>query len=118
MKNKGFTLIELIGTVVILSLLLIIIVPAIGDKLKKGREAAEQQTKNNIILGAKNYVSDHPDTSCVDLETLQQQGYLDYKIKSPTDETKEITDVKIRVQTSTTSTGKIKRTYFYEDGKC
>ncbi len=118
MRNKGFTLIELIGTIVILSLLLIIIIPAVGNKLKKGTEDAEEQTKKSIILAAKNYESDHPEADCVDLFTLQQQGYIDYKIKSPKDETKELTDIKIIIDKTTMSSGKIKKKFIYDEGSC
>ena len=85
MKNKGFTLIELIGTIVIIALIALIIIPAIGRTLKTGIEKSEKQIENNIILAAKNYFSDNPKATCGELKTLQEEGYIDYKIKSPID---------------------------------
>ena len=46
MKNKGFTLIEVLGVIVILSLLLILIVPGIINRLSsKQEQTIETQTK-------------------------------------------------------------------------
>ncbi len=116
MKKNGFTLIELIGTMVILSLILLIITPAITNSLKKGINNADDQVKESIIAAARNYVSDHKNTTCVNLSTLQNDGYLDENIKSPKDET-PIVNKKIVVTKYNTS-GKTKYTYSYEDGSC
>ena len=59
MKNKGFTLIELIGTIVILSLLLLIISPLVTRSIKEGTEKADNQAKTSIELAAKNWASDN-----------------------------------------------------------
>ena len=112
MKNKGFTLIELIGTIVIISLIALIIIPAISNTLKEGIKDAEEQTEKSIVLAAKNYFSDNPKETCVELKTLQEQGYIDYKIKSPIDNT-EITYKKVTI---TKTNGK--KEYEYRDGTC
>ena len=59
MKNKGFTLIELIGTIVILSLLLLIISPLVTRSIRNGVKNADEQAKTNIEMAAKNWASDN-----------------------------------------------------------
>ena len=89
MKNKAFTLIELLGVIVILSLLLLIIVPSVTSSIKKGQKEADEDTKNSIVLAAKNWLSDNKATVknttsyTVNVSTLQNGGYLDKNIKLP-----------------------------------
>lgn len=98
MKNKGFTLIELVGTLVILSLMLLIITPAISNSLKKGVQDADKQTQGSIIMAAKNYFSDNKDKAkdkaCVNLSDLQSEGYID-DVVNPSDGT-HITGVVVK----------------------
>lgn len=94
MKNKGFTLIELVGTIVIISLILLIVTPAISNSLKKGVSNADKQMEESIIMAAKNYFSDNKNRSCVKLSTLQEEGYADINIKKPSDG-EIITNVKV-----------------------
>ncbi len=94
MKNKGFTLIELVGTLVILSLMLLIITPAISNSLKKGVQDADKQTQGSIIMAAKNYFSDNKDKDCVNLSDLQSEGYID-DVVNPSDGT-HITGVVVK----------------------
>ena len=94
MKNKGFTLIELVGTLVILSLMLLIITPAISNSLKKGVQDADKQTQGSIIMAAKTYFSDNKDKDCVHLSDLQSEGYID-DVVNPSDGT-HITGVVVK----------------------
>ena len=79
MKNKGFTLIELIGTIVILSLIVLVIVPPISSSIKNGAEKADEQTKQSIIMAAKSWVSDNKPaaTCCIKVSELESSGYID-----------------------------------------
>ena len=96
MKNKGFTLIELVGTLVILSLMLLIITPAISNSLKKGVQDADKQTQESIIIAAKNYFSDNKDKDkdFDNLSDLQSEGYID-DVVNPSDGT-HITGVVVK----------------------
>ena len=89
MKNRGFTLIELIGVIVILSLLTLIIVPNVVSNLREGISESKEYQNDSIILGAKNWASDHKDELPeagedplqVQLSRLQDEGYSSSDIK-------------------------------------
>lgn len=93
--NKGFTLIELIGTIVILSLVVLIAVPVISKSLNKGVKDADEQFKKNVELAAENWSSDNKDqlpknegeNKKVQTSTLKLEGYLDGNIVKPSDNT-------------------------------
>ena len=92
-KKKGFTLIELIGTLLLISLLVLIIAPGITKTVKRGEVAAVNQLRENVVLAAKNWATNNRsklplnpgDSSGVTLLTLQDEGYLDKNIKNPSD---------------------------------
>ena len=48
MNKKGFTLIELVGTILILSLVVLIAIPAISRSLNNGVNNVDEQLKRNI----------------------------------------------------------------------
>lgn len=85
MKKNGFTLIELIGTIVILSVILMLIVPEVTKRVKDASKDADEKTIENIELAAKNYASDNKDKTCVEISTLKSEGYLDDDAKIPKD---------------------------------
>lgn len=59
LNNKGFTLIEVLAVIVILSILMAIMVPSVGNIMKKNKEDNYQNLKDSIISAAKIYVSDN-----------------------------------------------------------
>ena len=59
LNNKGFTLIEVLAVIVILSILMAIMVPSVGNIMKKNREDNYQNLKDSIISAAKIYISDN-----------------------------------------------------------
>ena len=85
LNKKGFTLIELIGTIVIISLILLIIVPNITNMTKKAKDNSNKQFIENVILAAKNWGADNKDKlpknqgsfKDVLVTLLQDEGYLD-----------------------------------------
>lgn len=95
MKKNGFTLIELIGVIVLISAIALILVPAVSTSLKKGADRADKIAKENIEMAAKNWSLDNKDklkTTCyVSVQTLKTDGYLDNDdIKLPSDSTKNL----------------------------
>ncbi len=111
MKNQGFTLIELIGTIVILSLLLLILIPNVSNSLKEESEKADQQTIDSIIMAAKNWSSEHKGNSSVSINSLMSDGYLEKGFKLPS----TTTDINLAcvIITEKNPTG-VKKAYSFE----
>ncbi|MEI3508395.1 MAG: prepilin-type N-terminal cleavage/methylation domain-containing protein [Bacilli bacterium] len=91
MRQKGFTLIELVGVIVLVSLMVLIIIPTVEKAVKKGEENADKQLKDNMILAAKSWAVDNkgkmPQEPGVKiniwLSDLQKDGYIERDIKLP-----------------------------------
>lgn len=126
MKNKGFTLIELIGTLVILSLLLIIIAPLVTRSLRNGIKKADEQAKTNIELAAKNWASDNKgllpkiqnNSYNIKVSEMINQGYLDDEIKLPGNDTNPDTVCVKITKTNETNSVKDKYEYNYSNSEC
>ena len=91
MKNNGFTLVELLGVVIILSMLGIVIVPSINNVISDSKRKLYDTQINNIKVGASNYVNEHifeldfenNDSIGITLGFLKQMGYVDDNISDP-----------------------------------
>ena len=101
MNKKGFTLIEVILVIAIISILAIILIPNVFVLINKNRERSFNNLKNNIINSTKIYISDnrynldikcyregYPDTiTYVSLKELVDAGDLTSPVINPiTDE--------------------------------
>lgn len=96
MKNKGFTLVELLAVIVLLSLLVMIAVPAITGILKESKEDLYNTQLKQIEAAAKNWASDEEgmarlpktDGSCghINIRDLKDGEYIDANLKNPQDE--------------------------------
>lgn len=90
-KKKAFTLVELMGVLVIIGVLSAILIPVISNKLKENKEKAYQIQLQNIILSAKNFASDNmfllPQTDGdkinITLGQLKKSGYTEQNIINP-----------------------------------
>ncbi|MDD2391440.1 MAG: type II secretion system protein [Bacilli bacterium] len=84
MKNKGFTLAELVGVVVILTLVMLIVFPAVTKVLKQNKNEISDSTLIFYKTQAENYISDNGidfktvngSIYCIKLKTLVDYGYL------------------------------------------
>ena len=96
-KNKGFTLIEVLAVLVILSLLITFSVVSVS-KIKKKQEVANRiNVIRSILTAARAYESDNPDTidsTGVDVSTLLSGGYVDFDTQKYSDFTTTTTTVK------------------------
>ena len=59
LNNRGFTLVEVLAVIVILSILMAIMVPNVGKILEKNKENNYVDLEKSIISAAKIYVSDN-----------------------------------------------------------
>ena len=85
-NRKGYTLIEVIMVIAIISLLALILIPSSLLVIDKAKENSCEKLKGNIISAAKMYVNDskyemnfncsNGVTKTVTLQTLNNKGYL------------------------------------------
>ena len=91
MNEKGFTLIEMLAVVTIITILGVIVIPLVGDIIKDNkRELYDVQIKN-IKEATSSYVNENfmkidiPNNSSVGihLSFLRNNGYIDKNISDP-----------------------------------
>lgn len=85
MKQKGFTLIELIAVIVILGLIALVVFPAINSVINDSRESAYQSQIRIIEKAAKEYylenykdLPEQTNNACtaISVETLIEKGFI------------------------------------------
>lgn len=87
MKEKGFTLVELLGVIVILGLLTIVTVPPLLNQIKKSKDKLSSATIKILSAATEQHIDEHPSSYpiktgnvyCITLKTLTDYGHL----KSP-----------------------------------
>ena len=90
MKNKGFTLVELLGVIVILVVIFLLVFPAANNIINSGKETVYQTQINKILNAAydytlknTNYLPDRGKINYVTLGELKYQGLIDLNIQNP-----------------------------------
>ena len=84
-NHKGFTLTELLATLVILGVIVAIAVPSYNNLSKKFRNNYYEKLDETILTSAKTYFKDHAEerpvnlleSKVIDLQTLQTNNYLE-----------------------------------------
>lgn len=66
-NNKGFTLVELLATIVILSILMAIMIPSVNYLIEKSKKDNYDNLKSSIIVAAKVYMSENRYNITLDL---------------------------------------------------
>jgi len=119
MNKKGFTLIELMGVIILLGILSLIATVSISNTLKeKKHESCEMQLKN-IISGAELWVSKNPfdapkgdEEVVLSLKDLKDGGLVDKDITNPITSELFSDDIKITIT-------RVDNSYKYEiDEEC
>lgn len=81
-NNKGFTLVELLGVIVILVAILLIAIPTVTSSIERSKEKQLESKKDLILSGAELYISDIKTAmnSCrITLATLKSLDYVTSK---------------------------------------
>lgn len=115
MKNKGFTLAELLGVIVILALITMITMPTITESLQNYKEKMCNTQLEEIVAAAKTWGADNllklpsseDQTKTVTLKTLSEYGYIDEEIQNP------VTQKNFDPETTTVTITKQGKKYIY-----
>ena len=94
MKKKGFTLVELLAVIVILSLVLVIAVPSVNKYIKQSKEKAYNTQISTIIEAAQAYASANSGllprkeefVVKITLGQLKSSGLIKEEVKNPNDD--------------------------------
>jgi len=84
MNKNGFTLVELLAVLVILSIITLLVYPIFTSVIKDSKKEIEKTNVNEILNSAYNWSLDNSsllpvqvdDDITVNIETLKKQGYL------------------------------------------
>ena len=89
-NKKGFTLVELLGAIVILVLLSLIAIPVVTNAVKKNNEKLYNIQIKNVKISAKVWADDNSNKLpqignylTITLKDLQKLGYVDKTLKNP-----------------------------------
>lgn len=120
MKEKGFTLVELLAVIVILAVILTVAVPNMFKIINKSKDDSYNNQVLMIINAAKNYVVNESkvvtteEPLCIDVRLqLVGENYLDEMPKDPRDETVDM-DGSVTVTVDAND----KYDYEYKDTAC
>lgn len=93
--NKGFTLVELLAVLFMLSVITVLTVPNIVETSKKSRENEIKEFEKTMENAAEIYVETHQNSSevinlkqngtsfCISTETLKENGLVNENLKDP-----------------------------------
>ena len=95
MNNKGFTLIEVLAVLVLVSVVTIVVIQNISSSMSLGRNEAYRLMKNNIISAGYHYIDEctqgtiqcnfsFEKNNTFKARVLEESGYFD-NLKSPID---------------------------------
>lgn len=102
MNKKGFTLVELIGVIILLSAVALISVPIINSTIRNTKEKAYKGQINSIIKSAKRYVTEIGPKSETEFDItisdlITNKLLEDDAVKDPRDNSNMLNTVSIHV---------------------
>ncbi len=91
MKNKGFTLMEILAVIVVLALVSAIVIPSIDRYIKGSADSAYEVQIKLMVSAVKNWEVDYPEnlpringqSYIVSLEELKNGGYIKRELINP-----------------------------------
>ena len=110
MKNKGFTLVEILGVMTLLGIIFALIYPNVMHMMDQAKQNEYEDYQDNIFLAAEAYVNANSELSSrlvaegnqviITYSDLLQNGYLSTKIVEP-DSGKTVADLPTKTVTIT-----------------
>lgn len=108
MNHKGFTLIELTGVIILLSLISLLVIPSIDGAIKVFKQQAYNSQIQNIALATKDWTVDNlglndykvNDTITITLGQLKVGGYIDENLANPKTQLAFADDMQINITRS------------------
>jgi len=88
MKNKGFTLAEILGVIVIIGLLVTLVMPTITNRIRANSSKAEKASNQIIFDAALQYINENKQDfssgkkHCISISTLIDEGKLASPVKN------------------------------------
>lgn len=89
-KYKGFTLIEMLGVIIIISVLLVILVPTVVRHLKASKDSVYDSLINKVLSSSVDWALENTEllpkegeSINITLGTLQSGGYISTDLKNP-----------------------------------
>ena len=90
MKNKGFTLVELLAVIVIITVMLILIAPTVGNIINRSKDTTYQaqivkilDSAYDLTLMNPDYLPSNTEVSYITLSELKIEGLIESDIKDP-----------------------------------
>ena len=93
MKNKGFTLTEMLGVMTLLVVIFAVIYPNVMNMMEEGKESEYEEYLNNVYLATEAYANAYTsvsstlnlpgDSATVTFSDLLTSGYLSTKLVDP-----------------------------------
>ncbi len=112
MKNKGFTLVELVAVVAILGLIALVVYPAVGSVIRNAREETYKDQVDVVITAAKEWsvdnatkLSDDGSVYSLPVSQLIDEGYItNDEVKDPRNSSENLNgNVEIKYNSETKS---------------
>lgn len=98
MNNKGFTLVEVLSIVILLSLLMLLVVPNLMEQKDKKEKEISEAEKQVLFTDAGNYVRDNSkyiiksgNVFCISVNTLIEEDYISMSADSLKDNMIKVT---------------------------
>ena len=122
-KKNGFTMVEILGVVILIAAISLLVFPAMLEQFRKAKDDINESTLNLIYSGANTLINDdlqsypkkNGSTYCISLKTLVEEGYVSDSIKDVINDR----DYDLNVATVKASYINDKFNYdFIEDGSC
>lgn len=120
--KRGFTLVELLATLILISAIGFMSLVGLNKQVKKTDEGAYTEYINTINLATKSYITSNEDnypeyastgTFCINLNDVVMAGYLSSKLKNPKNEAEVI-----KASNTVTLDSHGKYSYIYSDTLC